>query len=694
MSVALFFCATSVLIQFLLALLVLLKDYRKLPNQLFSLLLFLFLLWSLAEGNLIINEINAFAIKLLFTPAILLSFFFCIFSSIYPTLQSENLIIKNRFNSIVFFLPAALLLYLLWSNQLFELVEPIPNGFAINLGKFEFLSKGIIIGYLLYSLTTLSRSRAEAKSKIQKRRLRYTFTAMLLPIAAGSIIIAAGKWFIAGQTAYTFGMFPLLSIIMSSILAYTMLKYNLMEIDLIFSIGLVYTLLTAILAGIMELFQELMQNFLNFSGLWANIISVLLIASFFSPLKDLIIKTVDKIFGRQSFDSASVMQHILTETRNSKNLQSMLTKLKSELKLILDFTSFYISIKSLKVSYNQNAEQEEIYEIIDSLPNLPAEINEIESLADFFATNDDTASTEQLKKLKLAGYRNLFQIQNEKQTYGYLLLGGKKTKVPYTETEINLVNGLCKELPHLIENLEMLQKMLVQDRNQQEIQQARKMLESISFAENKFSFAGLNFITYSSLSHQIKGDLIDFSEGESNNYLALYDAFHHGIPAVLTLNIIFSVFRSVNDPFAKFNQTESVLRCFHSKELCAAATLIKGEKNKFLVINAGNPPPLLITGNQPQPLKLIDSKPLGLTGTAEITSTEIELTEDSILIISTNGLYKAFEKLCQQTFSDFLKENKFSCPPDCYDKIIARLNRCKISEFTDDITFVVAGRKK
>jgi len=51
---------------------------------------------------------------------------------------------------------------------------------------------------------------------------------------------------------------------MSSILSYTMLKYNLMEIDLIFSIGLVYTLLTAILAGAMELFQELMQDLLNF----------------------------------------------------------------------------------------------------------------------------------------------------------------------------------------------------------------------------------------------------------------------------------------------------------------------------------------------------------------------------------------------------------------------------------------------
>jgi serine phosphatase RsbU (regulator of sigma subunit) len=412
-------------------------------------------------------------------------------------------------------------------------------------------------------------------------------------------------------------------------------------------------------------------------------------------LKDFLIKSVDKIFGRKSFDSASVMQHILTEARKSQSLQAMLDKLMQELKIILDFTSFRIRIHELELGSQPLREETDHENLsLENLPELPMEINEIESLAEFFESNNDPTSAESLKKLKGTGYRTIFPVRNDKQNYGYLLLGAKKTRVPYTETEINLVNGLCKELPHLIENLEIIQKMLAQDRSQQEIRQAREMLEAISFSEREFNFAGLDFITYSSLSKQIKGDLIDFHQGKENSYLALYDAFHHGIPAVLTLNIVFSVFRSLNNPFDKFSQTEKVLHCFHSRELCSAATLIKPQKDKILIINAGNPPPLIISDHRPEPVRLEESKPLGLTGEAQTTSKEIKLDKDSILIISTNGLYKAFNQLYRQSLSDFLEGNKFSCAQNCYDKIIATLNDCNLSEFTDDITFVVAGQKQ
>ena len=171
------------------------------------------------------------------------------------------------------------------------------------------------------------------------RRLRYTFTAMLLPVAAGSITIALSRWFMGVGTVYTFGLFPVLSIIMSIILSYTMLRYNLMEIDLIFSIGLVYTLLTAILAGCMERMQELLQSILDVSDLSTKILSILVIAGIFSPLKEMLIRLVDRFFGRQSFDSAKVMQTILAELRRQPDQARMLARFTGELQLVLDFTA-------------------------------------------------------------------------------------------------------------------------------------------------------------------------------------------------------------------------------------------------------------------------------------------------------------------------------------------------------------------
>jgi hypothetical protein len=691
MSIALFFCGTAVFIQLILACLVLIRDHRKRANQIFSLQLFLFTLWSLAEINLLVNDIDVTGIKLLMTPGILLSYFFCIFSAIYPEYQQDAKILKSRLSIFLFSLPALALLYLLWSGRLIESFSIIHGGFTLSLGKFEFLVKGAIIGYLLYSLSTLSKSREKAETKIQMRRLRYTFTAMLLPIAAGSIIIAAGKWFIGGNTAYTFGLFPVLSIIMSSILSYTMLKYNLMEIDLIFSIGLVYTLLTAILAGAMELFQELMQDLLNFSGLWTKVISVLLIAAFFSPLKDLLIRLVDQFFGRKNFDSASVMKHILKEMRSSQKIDRMLKRLLQELKLVLEFSGCQIDIDGFRIA-EQDQPSKPLISFTASLKDIPEELNEVETMADYLKNQGQPERSAELNELKNSGIRNVFRLQNGDAECGYLFLGAKTSKVPYSEAEINLVAGICNEVPHLVENLKMIEKLLVQDRSLQEIEWAKKMLDAISAPSRQLNIGELELIPFTSLSSEIKGDLIDFHKDKNGEFIGLYDAFHHGIQAVLTLNIIFSIFRSDNDTEAALKKVHQILRHFHSQNMCSAATILTAQKRSIRLTIAGNPLPIVITANEARQIEARHkTEPLGLGEKPLYESFEYELAQNEMLLIATNGLFKAFEQIANMPLLDFLNNEKFVDNSDCRDKIIARLGATSAAGFSDDITFLIAG---
>ncbi len=684
MSIALLLCGLAVIIQLILGLLVLAKDFRKGANLVFSLQLFLFTLWSLAEINMIARGVSQFSVKLLMTPAILLSYFFCIFSAIYPEYQQDAKIIKTKVNRLIFFLPAAVLLWLLWSDQLISSFAPIANGFTLNLGRFEFLAKGIVIAYLLYSLSTLSNSRKNAETKIQVRRLRYTFTAMLLPVAAGSIIIAAGKFFIGGTTAYTFGLFPLLSIIMSTMLSYTMLKYNLMEIDLMFSIGLVYTLLTAILAGCMELMQELMQDLLSISDLWTKLISVLVIAAIFSPLKDLLIRVVDHFFGRRSFDSASVMQHILAEMRLCQTVDKMMLRFAQELNLVLDFSGCRIEIAG---QGSVCLPQDEIPAISIESANLPDELNDVETAAEFFRSNDQPELAARMLKLKSDGIRHVFPLKEHEKDYGLMLLGGKSSKVPYTEAEINLVLGICREIPFLIENLRMIERLINQDRSLQEIEWARRMLQAISVSHETLQLGNISFAHFSSLSNEIKGDLIDYHADENDGFIGLYDAFHHGIKAVLTLNIVFSVFRAEKDPLRKFAAANQILQHFHSENLCSAATLVLSQAGGLRVFTAGNPPPLHFSPAFCRHLPDEKTGPLGLNKTTSDFS--IKLGNGEMLLISTNGLYKAFAEL-KIDIDEFLRENAVSAEK-CRDRIVSELGRLLKPGFSDDITFLIAG---
>lgn len=166
----------AIIIQASLAFLVMAKDTGRVQNRLFSLQLFLFCCWSGAELYLIYHGIDAFGIKLLFTPALLLAYVFCIFTAIYPEHQPEASIIRSRKHLAVFFLPAAVLLYCLWSGHLVKDFTSIADGFSIELGRFEFVVKGVVIGYLFLSLSTLSNSR-----KKQKPPFRSDACATLLP---------------------------------------------------------------------------------------------------------------------------------------------------------------------------------------------------------------------------------------------------------------------------------------------------------------------------------------------------------------------------------------------------------------------------------------------------------------------------------------------------------------------------------
>jgi len=678
----------AIAIQSVLALVVMAKDPRKSENRLFSLQLLLFCAWSGAELYLIFHGVDSFGIKLLFTPAFLLTYVFCIFTAVYPEHQPEASIIKSRKHLVGYFLPAAALLYFLWTDRLINDFASLADGFSLDLGRFEFIVKGVLIAYLFLSLSTLSNSRKKAETNIQIRRLRYTFAAMLLPVAAGSIVIAFSKWFIGGTTMYSFGLFPVLSIIMSIILAYTMLRYNLMEIDLIFSTGLVYTLLTAIMAGTMELFQELMQNILDFSDLWSKVITVLIIAAIFSPVKDLLIKLVDRFFGRQTFDSATVMQTILSELRKMPDQTRLFSRFLSELHLVLDYSGARLQLENQQ----QMCVPETLtsYEISQEFAKLPPDVNEVDAVIQHFMSADNHQMTDAARNLKAHDIRHLFNFADNERHYGFLLLNAKNTRVPYTTTEINLVLGLVSEIPHLLANLAMIGRLIEQEKAGQEIDWARKMLQAISASSSVNRFCGMPIAGFASLSTEIKGDMIDICEEPENSFIGVYDAFHHGIQAVLTLNIVFGVMRCFKDTRTQLHQINHVLRLF-SQQLCSAATIIRIDGRRIELANAGNPSPLIVSATGIRRLFSETSRPAGYLEECEPQYQSFELGESELLLCSTNGIYKAFEQLHGSTLEQFITEN-ISNPANLHQKISEAIKSLTNQNFSDDITFITAGQ--
>lgn len=679
MNLHVFLGYAAAVIQTILALVVIAKRPKRIENRLFCLLLLLFVAWNIGEIVIFYEGVTSNNIKILLTPAILLSYVFCIFTAVFPEPQPDAHIIKSPKNSFLFALPALYLLILLFTDNFFASYETIADGFTIVFGKNEFVIKGIIIGYLLLSLLTLSKSNKNTQTPTQSLRLKYTFAAMLLPIAAGSITIALSKFFLGGQTIYGLGLFPVLGIIMSFILTYTMLRYNLMEIDLIFSIGLVYTLTTAALAGCMELVQELMQNVLDSSDGWAKVVTILVIAAIFSPIKDALTKLVDKFFGRKDFDAAQVMQKALEKLRNQSDSDKMLKCFINEINYITGASSIEF------IKPNQDSKRE--------LDNFPENQYDIDAIIFNYNTLDDKTNEKKAIFLKENDIKLYYPIAAANNYYGNILIGAKKTKVPYTKAEINLISGLANELPHIIENIKMISQILEQEKSAQEISIAENLLKTIAHVPGTNFIDNHSIASYVNLTHGIKGDMIDLNSDENNKYIAIFDAFHSGIKAVLTLNIAYSVFRTTQDNDKKFIKSHELLKTFSEQDLCFAATLLSFDKDSIIVRNLGNPVPLIIANNSVQPLKELTSSPIGIKNELNQNKIAVTLNDNNLLFCSTNGLYKVFEQFKGVSLESFLEKQNFENAQDCKNTISQAIATHVSEGFSDDITFIVVGLK-
>jgi superfamily II DNA/RNA helicase len=86
---------------------------------------------------------------------------------------------------------------------------------------------------------------------------------------------------------------------------------------------------------------------------------------------------------------------------------------------------------------------------------------------------------------------------------------------------------------------------------------------------------------------------------------------------------------------------------------------------------------------------LADAKtsPLGMSSAT--SDCEVGLKHGEMLLVSTNGLFKAFAEL-KIDIDEFLRENAVSAKK-CRDRIVDELGRLLKSGFSDDITFLIAG---
>ncbi len=229
--------------------------------------------------------------------------------------------LKRSGVSALFYLPAAILLavYVLVAKGMLRVAaSPVEVNWFLDRVWLLFLSVFYLAGTLVLSMKT-----PHADDPLVRRQLKYMRNGALLGIVPFTLIYAV---------PYLFGALPghyqkmaVLSLILVPLTwAYAILRYRLMDVDIIFQQGYVYTLATLAVLGV---FYGLIFSFTRPENLSpAAIVFLVLFATFiFQPIRDWLQEQLDRyFFYKDRYDYRRTLIEFARELGSETNLDEML----------------------------------------------------------------------------------------------------------------------------------------------------------------------------------------------------------------------------------------------------------------------------------------------------------------------------------------------------------------------------------
>ncbi len=172
--------------------------------------------------------------------------------------------------------------------------------------RLDQISLAYVATYYVLAAAVLQWDSSRENTPLRRQQLKWLMRGTLLavgPFTLFYVIPFLADWntpLWLGRVASLFLVFLPLTF------SYAIVRYRLMDVDLIFKRGVSYTLATGVVVGgyfgIVAVFATAVHTRLPNFGAWGLIITILITAQIFDPLKRLIQGRVDKVFDRRRYD--------------------------------------------------------------------------------------------------------------------------------------------------------------------------------------------------------------------------------------------------------------------------------------------------------------------------------------------------------------------------------------------------------
>ena len=261
--------------------------------------------------------------------------------------------LKRHGVSSLLYVPAAALLavYVLVAKGMLRVaMSPVELNWLLDRAEMLLLSVLYVAGTIVLAMKT-----PHAEDPLVRRQLKYMRNGALLGIIPFTLIYAVPYLF--GALPGEYQKMAVLSLILVPLTwAYAILRYRLMDVDIIFQQGYVYTLATLVVLGV---FYGLIFSFARPENLSpAAIVGLILFATFiFQPIRDWLQEQLDRyFFYKDRYDYRRTLIEFARELGSETNLDEMLRSVGDRLlhTLSIQHVAFFLASDGSKSDGSKN----------------------------------------------------------------------------------------------------------------------------------------------------------------------------------------------------------------------------------------------------------------------------------------------------------------------------------------------------
>jgi sigma-B regulation protein RsbU (phosphoserine phosphatase) len=598
-------------------------------------------------------------LSLCFYPA-----FFLHLGLIFP----ERKHVLSRFpalEALIYVPPAILCLGYEWYSSAVRGISTSDSGMWVPAWGTLFTSvRMLTLVYFVTLISLLFHSYLRASTMESRQRARVIFFGLILGSLPPASIMALGSFM---NIKFPWNFLPVFVIFFPAAFAYSIVRHNLFDADIIIRRTVGYAVVTVIVIGAYVGVSLGLNVFLGKYDLAHSqafpILFTLGIILVFNPLRNWIQALVDRVFFRKEYDYGKIIDTVSGAITSVLDLGQILKRMTQTF-----IEDMYVNTASVMLLTSAGgpyqvflADGERKAEVDKTIINHNDPLMEIFDKEKRELTKYDVAEDPKYREVSgdcKANFEALsatlmVPLVYQDQVIGTLNLGEKKSGKTYNRQDIELLRALANQGAVAIENARLFKENLEKQRMEEELSIARDLQMSMLPAACP-DVKGFQIAATSIPAREVGGDFFDFIEMEDQKLgFVIGDVTGKSVSGALVMSASRSVFRMLSEE--RLTVGEIMIRANRRTKkdikggmfVALLYAVVDGGHGTVSICSAGQTQPIHFsarTGEAALVETQGDTFPLGILEEADYRETTLKLERGDIVVFYTDGIVEAMNE--------------------------------------------------